>query len=68
MKVGMKASELLARADYCRDLAKRARRMAADLASSPADKSRLSRFIDELEADAARFEREAKAQPTGPTG
>ena len=54
------ASNLLARANYYRDLAKRTRTMAGELASTDADKATLARFIDGLESEAAQFEREAE--------
>jgi hypothetical protein len=48
-----------------RDLARRARRMAASL-SQAADRARVNRHADELEKQAAELEQEA-ARPTGPT-
>jgi len=41
-----------------RDLARRARRLA-DTLSDPAEKARLRRYAEELEAQAAQLEREA---------
>jgi hypothetical protein len=46
----------------CRDLAKRARRMVAGL-SQDADRARIRRYADELEARAIDLEREAAAAP-----
>jgi hypothetical protein len=56
----MKAAELAARAEYCRDLARRARRMVNELTrANAADRARLERYISELEAEAATLEQQA---------
>jgi hypothetical protein len=58
--VGMtKASELLGRAANCRDLAKRAARLAS--VSGDADSARLLRVCRELQEQAVRLEKEAAA-------
>jgi hypothetical protein len=46
----------------CRDLARRARRMAANLAQ-PADRARVNRYADELEGRAAELEQKAAGPP-----
>jgi hypothetical protein len=60
-----RGADLLAKARDCKDLAKRARRMAAGL-SQDADRTRIGRYADELEARAIELERQAAAAPSVP--
>ena len=53
------AELLLQRAAYCRDLARRGRLQIDDLAGSDAEKERLGRYLDALEAEALALEKQA---------
>jgi hypothetical protein len=55
---------LLSQVDVMRDLSRRARRLATSLAAE-ADRARLIRYSEELEANAARLEREAADAKSG---
>ena len=55
-----KAIELLKRAAQCRDLAKRARRLAGTLVDGP-DMDELLGYTQELEAQASSLEKQASS-------
>jgi len=50
---------LLRRAAYCRDLAQRARLQLNELAGSDAEKEKLVRYLEALEAEALALEKQA---------
>jgi len=50
---------LLRRAAYCRDLARRARLQLNDLAGGDAEKEKLVRYLEALEAEALALEKQA---------
>jgi hypothetical protein len=60
-----KVTDLLGQAADCRDLAKRAKRLAGK-SRDGTDRSRLTRYVDELGAQALRLEQDAAAAGKAP--